>query len=124
VAEVELATELHAVFTCGDDYASAAKPLIDWNNEAARGTSLTTEPKTLRLPACPRGEQDSVPSSPRPPPDFLAGKESSGTPRTVTNPKISWWARRLTTTRGNGLRRQCLWDRGVPRELEDEGVEM
>jgi hypothetical protein len=36
VAEVELATELRAVFSSGDDYASAAKPMIDWNDEAAR----------------------------------------------------------------------------------------
>jgi hypothetical protein len=36
VADPELATELRAVLNSDDDYASAAKPQIDWDDEAAR----------------------------------------------------------------------------------------
>jgi hypothetical protein len=35
-ADVELAARLRAVVTSGDDYASAAKPQIDWDDQAAR----------------------------------------------------------------------------------------
>jgi hypothetical protein len=36
VADAELATELHCVLESGDDYASSSKPMIDWDDEAAR----------------------------------------------------------------------------------------
>jgi hypothetical protein len=35
-AGTELATELRAVITSGDEYASSAKPQIDWDDSAAR----------------------------------------------------------------------------------------
>jgi hypothetical protein len=37
VADETLATELHGALRSGDDYASAQKPLIDWDDEEARG---------------------------------------------------------------------------------------
>jgi transposase-like protein DUF772 len=36
VADAELAARLRTALTSGDDYASAAKPLIDWDDQAAR----------------------------------------------------------------------------------------
>jgi hypothetical protein len=36
VADAELARELRCVLKCGDDYASSAKPMIDWDDEVAR----------------------------------------------------------------------------------------
>ncbi len=36
VAELPLAAELRAVLTSGDDYASSAKPQVDWDDAAAR----------------------------------------------------------------------------------------
>jgi hypothetical protein len=36
MAEGELAATLRATFTSGDDYATSAKPLIDWDDEVAR----------------------------------------------------------------------------------------
>jgi Transposase domain (DUF772) len=38
VADVELATSLRAAMTSGDDYATAAKPQIDWDDSEARET--------------------------------------------------------------------------------------
>jgi hypothetical protein len=35
-ADVGLAARLRAVISCGDDYADAAKPQIDWDDQAAR----------------------------------------------------------------------------------------
>jgi hypothetical protein len=40
VAEAELATELHGVLSSGDDYATSAKPMIDWDDEVARGALI------------------------------------------------------------------------------------
>jgi hypothetical protein len=36
VADADLARELRCVLESGDDYASSAKPMIDWDDEAAR----------------------------------------------------------------------------------------
>jgi IS5 family transposase len=36
VADAELAAELRAALSSGDDYATSAKPMIDWDDEAAR----------------------------------------------------------------------------------------
>ncbi len=44
-ADPELAAELRGVLQSGDDYASAAKPQIDWEDEAARAELIDTRAK-------------------------------------------------------------------------------
>jgi hypothetical protein len=44
-ADAELATELAGVLTSGDEYASAAKPQIDWDDKAAREVLVDTRAK-------------------------------------------------------------------------------
>jgi IS5 family transposase len=45
VADAELAIELRAVLSSGDDYASSAKPQIDWDDEAAREALIDSRAK-------------------------------------------------------------------------------
>ncbi|MGH9075910.1 MAG: hypothetical protein ACRDY0_00380 [Acidimicrobiales bacterium] len=45
VADVDLEAELRAAMASGDDYASAAKPLIDWDDRAERETLIDTRAK-------------------------------------------------------------------------------
>src|SRR5664280_988080 len=45
VADPELAFELQGVLTSGDDYLSAAKPQIDWDDEVARETLIDSRAK-------------------------------------------------------------------------------
>lgn len=45
VADPELAGELRAVLRSGDDYATAAKPQIDWEDQAARAELFDTRAK-------------------------------------------------------------------------------
>jgi hypothetical protein len=45
VADAELAVELRAVFCSGDDYATSAKPMIDWDDEAAREALIDSRAK-------------------------------------------------------------------------------
>jgi hypothetical protein len=45
VADPELATELRAVLASGDDYASSAKPMIDWDDEVAREALIDSRAK-------------------------------------------------------------------------------
>ncbi len=45
VAEEELAIELRAAITSGDDYASAAKPQIDWDDKDAQGELVDSRAK-------------------------------------------------------------------------------
>jgi IS5 family transposase len=45
VAEAELAAALRAVLGSGDDYATSAKPMIDWDDEAARAALIDSRAK-------------------------------------------------------------------------------
>jgi hypothetical protein len=45
VADAELAARLQAVITSGDDYAGAAKPVIDWEDAAAREALIDSRAK-------------------------------------------------------------------------------
>jgi hypothetical protein len=45
VADPELATELRAVLSSGDDYASSAKPQIDWDDPATREALIDSRAK-------------------------------------------------------------------------------
>ena len=45
VADVELAVALRAALSSGDDYASAAKPQIDWDDQAAREALIDSRAK-------------------------------------------------------------------------------
>jgi hypothetical protein len=42
IADASLESELRAVLGCGDDYASSAKPQIDWDDQAARDELIDT----------------------------------------------------------------------------------
>jgi len=53
VADATLAAELRAVMTSGDDYASSAKPQIDWDDAPAASSSSTAGPRTaMRVWRC------------------------------------------------------------------------
>src|SRR5664280_2826439 len=45
VADADLATELRCVLESGDDYLSSAKPMIDWDDEAAREALIDSRAK-------------------------------------------------------------------------------
>jgi hypothetical protein len=45
VADAELAAELHAALRSGDDYASSAKPQVDWDDEDAREALIDSRAK-------------------------------------------------------------------------------
>jgi hypothetical protein len=45
VAEGELVVALRAVLSSGDDYATSAKPMIDWDDEVARGALIDSRAK-------------------------------------------------------------------------------
>jgi hypothetical protein len=45
VADDELVAELRGVLRSGDDYASSAKPMIDWDDEAARDALIDSRAK-------------------------------------------------------------------------------
>jgi hypothetical protein len=45
VADAELVAALRTVLSSGDDYASAAKPMIDWDDEAAREALIDSRAK-------------------------------------------------------------------------------
>ena len=45
VADAELAAELRAALSSGDDYATSAKPMIDWDDEAAREALIDSRAK-------------------------------------------------------------------------------
>jgi len=45
VADAELESTLRSVFTSGDDYATSAKPMIDWDDEAAREVLIDSRAK-------------------------------------------------------------------------------
>ena len=45
VADATLAAELRAVMTSGDDYASSAKPQIDWDDAPAREQLIDSRAK-------------------------------------------------------------------------------
>ena len=47
VAGDELAAELRAVLSSGDDYASTAKPHIDWDDDAARGQLIDSRARDI-----------------------------------------------------------------------------
>jgi IS5 family transposase len=45
VADAELAVELRAVLSSGDDYASSAKPQVDWDDQTAREALIDSRAK-------------------------------------------------------------------------------
>jgi hypothetical protein len=68
VADAELAAELRAALSSGDDYATSAKPMIDWDDEPAREALVDSRAKDAYACLLVLEEREnSVLSSPRPP---------------------------------------------------------
>ena len=60
VADAELGSELRAALTSGDDYASSAKPMIDWDDEVAREAPRRLAGPKTPTPACLSSTEQSL----------------------------------------------------------------